>query len=84
MGTGYQANKARGSKARCGVGQCRASTTISIALFERIRASAKGRYASVSEEIAKALAKQYPIPTKLAAEASPPDGTKNHHAENPN
>ena len=68
MGTGYQANKAHGSKARCGVGQCRASTTISIALFERIRASAKGHYASVSEEIAKALAKQFPTEKKQAAE----------------
>jgi hypothetical protein len=66
MGTGYQSHRAKGSKARCGVGQCRASTTISVALFERIRTSAKGRYASVSEEIAKALAKQYPIDKKQA------------------
>jgi hypothetical protein len=79
MGTARQAHWAKGSKARCGEGQCRASTTISVALFERIRTSAKGRYASVSEEIAKALAKQYP------AEASPQDdGATNNNAENPN
>lgn len=66
MGTGYQSNRAQGSKARCGVGQCRASTTISIALFERIRASAKGRYASVSEEIAKALAREFPAAAAVA------------------
>jgi hypothetical protein len=68
MGTARQAHWAKGSKARCGEGQCRASTTISIALFERIRASAKGHYASVSEEIAKALAQQFPAEKKQAAE----------------
>jgi hypothetical protein len=68
MGNGYQANAAKGSKAGCREGRCRTSTTISIALFERIRASAKGHYASVSEEIAKALARQYPEEKKQDAE----------------
>jgi hypothetical protein len=68
MGTGYQANKAKGSAVGCGDGRCRASTTISVPLFERVRASAKTNYASVSEEIAKALAKQYPAEKKQAAE----------------